>query len=63
MQLSVNVQLPVVFGGIDGDAVYVDTEGSFAPSRTLQMAECLIGARPCFTVNTVYHLNANVWLG
>lgn len=29
MQLSVTAQIPEVFGGNGGEAVYIDTEGSF----------------------------------
>lgn len=38
-QLCVNVQLPKSQGGIEGKALYVDTEGTFRPERLIQMAE------------------------
>ncbi|KAI8106873.1 hypothetical protein M9434_001527 [Picochlorum sp. BPE23] len=38
MQLAVNVQVPLSFNGLEGEAVYIDTEGSFAPQRCLAMA-------------------------
>ena len=38
MQLSINVQLPRPFNGIAGEAIYIDTEGSFMPERCFQMA-------------------------
>ncbi|MHA1520214.1 MAG: DNA repair and recombination protein RadA [Promethearchaeota archaeon] len=38
-QLCVNVQLPKAEGGIQGRALYVDTEGTFRPERLIQMAE------------------------
>lgn len=38
MQLAVNVQIPSSFNGLEGEAVYIDTEGSFAPNRCLHMA-------------------------
>lgn len=38
MQLAINVQMPTAFNGLDGEAVYVDTEGSFAAKRCLHMA-------------------------
>lgn len=41
MQLSVNVQLPVEKGGLNGRCVYIDTEGTFRPERVNQMAEAL----------------------
>jgi RAD51-like protein 2 len=38
MQLSINVQLPQPFNGLAGEAIYIDTEGSFMPERCFQMA-------------------------
>ena len=38
-QLCVNVQLPKEDGGLDGNALYIDTEGTFRPERIIQMAE------------------------
>lgn len=38
-QLSVTVQLPVESGGLDGEAVYIDTEGTFRPERLIQIAK------------------------
>lgn len=38
MQLAINVQLPTVFNGLAGEAIYIDTEGSFTPERCAQMA-------------------------
>ncbi|HDZ16888.1 MAG TPA: DNA repair and recombination protein RadA [archaeon] len=40
-QLCVNVQLPREKGGLDGRALYIDTEGTFRPERIIQMAEGL----------------------
>jgi len=40
-QLCVNVQLPKESGGIEGRALYIDTEGTFRPERIIQMAEAL----------------------
>ncbi len=40
-ELSVTVQLPPEKGGMEGKALYVDTEGSFRPERIVQMAEGL----------------------
>ncbi|KAG1150077.1 hypothetical protein G6F37_011287 [Rhizopus arrhizus] len=39
MQLAVNTQLPIEKGGMDGECIYVDTEGSFLPSRLIEMAK------------------------
>jgi DNA repair protein RadA len=38
-QLCVNVQLPREQGGIEGNALYIDTEGTFRPERIIQMSE------------------------
>ncbi len=43
--LAVNVQLPAEHGGMQGKAVYIDTEGTFRPERIRQIAEG-IGANP-----------------
>ncbi|HJX50589.1 MAG TPA: DNA repair and recombination protein RadA [Candidatus Nanoarchaeia archaeon] len=39
--LAVNTQLPVERGGVNGKAVFIDTEGTFRPSRIKQIAEGL----------------------
>jgi RAD51-like protein 2 len=39
MQLAINVHLPTVFHGVEGQAVYIDTEGSFTAERCKQMTE------------------------
>lgn len=38
LQATVNVQLPVDKGGLNGTAVFIDTEGTFRPERVMQMA-------------------------
>ena len=38
-QLCVNVQLSPEEGGLEGSALYIDTEGTFRPERIIQMAE------------------------
>jgi len=38
-QLSVNVQLPVEEGGLNGSVIVIDTENTFRPERIIQMAE------------------------
>jgi len=40
-QLAVNVTRPVSEGGLDGHAVWIDTEQTFRPERITQMAEGL----------------------
>ena len=42
MQLALTVQIPESFDGLDGEAVYIDTEGSFHAQRCLSMANALI---------------------
>ena len=42
MQLALNAQIPQEFNGVDGSAIYIDTEGSFHAPRALQMADGLI---------------------
>ncbi|XP_075494014.1 LOW QUALITY PROTEIN: DNA repair protein RAD51 homolog 3-like [Primulina tabacum] len=39
IQLAVNVQIPSDCGGLEGKAIYIDTEGSFMVERALQIAE------------------------
>ncbi len=39
LSLAVNVQLPLDKGGVEGKAVYIDTEGTFRPERIRQIAE------------------------
>ena len=40
-QLCVNVQLPIEKGGLDGGAIFIDTESTFRPERIIQMAKGL----------------------
>jgi len=40
-QLCVNVQLSREDGGLEGRALYIDTEGTFRPERIIQMSEAL----------------------
>jgi len=42
MQLSVDARLPVEYGGVAGETVYIDTEGSFSPERCYTMARALV---------------------
>ncbi len=42
MQLALDASIPSAFNGLDGEAVYIDTEGSFMPERALQMASALV---------------------
>jgi len=38
LQATVNVQLPVEKGGLNGTAVFIDTESTFRPERVMQIA-------------------------
>jgi DNA repair protein RadA len=40
-QLAVNVQLPKEKGGLDGGAIYIDTENTFRPERIQSMAKAV----------------------
>ncbi len=40
-QMCVNVQLPTERGGLDGNALYIDTENTFRTERIIQMAQHL----------------------
>jgi len=42
MQLACDVQIPLIFGGTEGQAVYIDTEGSFMPERVAEVAQGLV---------------------
>lgn len=42
MQLSVDARLPTEYGGVAGETVYIDTEGSFSPERCYTMAHSLV---------------------
>ncbi len=39
IQLAINVQIPELFNGIGGEAIYLDTEGSFMVERVAEMAQ------------------------
>lgn len=41
-QLCVDVQIPEVLGGLGGEAVFLDVEGTFVPKRILQIAEATL---------------------
>ncbi|XP_073521465.1 DNA repair protein RAD51 homolog 3 isoform X1 [Phyllobates terribilis] len=42
MQLAVDVQIPECFGGVDGETVYIDTEGSFIVERLVDIANACV---------------------
>jgi len=41
MQLALDAQIPALFSGAEGSAIYIDTEGSFWPQRAFCMAQRL----------------------
>ena len=56
-QLSVNVQLPPEKGGLNGKAVYIDTEGTFRWERIEKMAKAL-GLDPDKTMDNIFYMRA-----
>ncbi|XP_002732740.1 DNA repair protein RAD51 homolog 3-like [Saccoglossus kowalevskii] len=42
IQLAVDVQIPSVFGGVEGEAIYIDTEGSFMVHRAVDIAQATV---------------------
>ncbi|MHA1341855.1 MAG: DNA repair and recombination protein RadA [Promethearchaeota archaeon] len=56
-QLCVNVQKPRSEGGLDGCALYIDTEGTFRPERLIQIAEAQ-GLDPKNILKRVYTARA-----
>ena len=42
MQLAVDVQIPELFGGVGGEVVYIDTEGSFIVHRVADIAKTAV---------------------
>lgn len=39
LTLAINVQMPIEQGGVEGKAVYIDSEGTFRPERIKQIAD------------------------
>nr|ADP09466.1 RadA [uncultured marine crenarchaeote E48-1C] len=56
-QLCVNVQLPTEQGGLDGAALYVDTENTFRTERIVQMSRHL-GLEPEQTAKNIIYAEA-----
>ncbi|KAI5614340.1 DNA repair protein RAD51-like 3 isoform X1, partial [Silurus asotus] len=42
MQLAVDVQIPVCFGGLGGEAMFIDTEGGFVVQRLVGVAKAAV---------------------
>lgn len=51
-QLAVNVQLPKDQGGLEGKAIFIDTEQTFRPERIMEMAEG-VGLDPKEALNNI----------
>jgi len=56
-QLSINVQLPLEKGGLNGKAFYIDTEGTFRWERIEKMAKAL-NLDPDVVMNNIYYMRA-----
>jgi DNA repair protein RadA len=56
-QLAVNVQLPKEKGGLEGKAIFIDTEQTFIPERIQQMAESL-GLDPKKVLDNIFAARA-----
>ncbi len=56
-QLAVNVQLPEERGGLNGSAIFIDTENTFRPERIKEMAEYL-GLNFEDTIKNIYVAHA-----
>lgn len=52
-QLCVNVQLPPEEGGLNGNAIYIDTENTFRPKRAKSMAKG-VGLDPEETLKNIF---------
>ncbi len=57
-QLCVSVQLPLEQGGLDGKAIYIDTENTFRPERITQMARA-VGLDPERALEGIYVARAH----
>lgn len=42
LQVAVDVQVPPCFGGVGGQVVYIDTEGSFVLQRAVDVATAVV---------------------
>ncbi|GAB4319264.1 MAG: DNA repair and recombination protein RadA [Promethearchaeota archaeon] len=56
-QLCVNAQLPREEGGLEGAALYIDTESTFRPERIIQMAEAK-GLDPMAVLKNIVYARA-----
>lgn len=56
-QLCVNVQLPKEKGGLEGNVLFIDTEGTFRPERIEQIAKAA-GLDPKKTLDNIFVIRA-----
>ena len=42
LQLACDVQIPSLFGGLGGEAIYVDTEGGFVTNRVVEITTATV---------------------
>lgn len=42
MQIAINTFIPEYFGGCEGRSIYIDTEGSFVPTRAMELVRGLV---------------------
>ncbi len=56
-QIAVNVQLPRSEGGLEANALYIDTEGTFRPERIVSMAKAR-GLDPDTVLNNILYARA-----
>jgi len=56
-QLAVNVQLPKEKGGLNANAIYIDSEGTFRPERIIQICNRL-KLDPAATLKRIYYTRA-----
>lgn len=57
-QLAINVQLPSNKGGLEGKAIYIDTEATFRPERIHQIASSM-GLDPKEVLSNIFHARAH----
>ncbi|XP_071333632.1 DNA repair protein RAD51 homolog 3 [Trachinotus anak] len=72
LQLAVDVQVPQCFGGVGGQAIYIDTEGSFLLQRVVDLATAAVRhcsllveddeQRDAMTTFTVETILSNIFL-
>ena len=54
MKLAIQAQLPIEEGGLDGEVVWIDTEGTFRPDRITEISEAC-GLDPEEILSKIHH--------